>query len=145
MTTNPYALGVLLDTTTGDLPRRPQMRSGLEVIAQRVRARTLTHRGEWPLDKTVGIDWIGYLSEKPFNVEGLAADLAVTWLSVPGVVTVTEVAYDVSTPGSVEITASLRTVTGDTLTPTVRTLDDEGNASIVVGGIPSAVAALVFG
>jgi hypothetical protein len=144
MTSNPHALGVLLDAA-GDLPDHPRLRSGLEVIAQRVRARTLTHKGEWPLDKRVGIDWIGHLSTKPLDIEGLAADLAVAWLSVPGVLSVTDLTWDVSVAGQATITASLLTVTGETLTPTVGALDADGNPSIVVGGVPSAMSGLVFG
>lgn len=127
------ALDVLLEA--GDLPARPLLRSGAEIIAQRVRAVSLLHYGEWPLDRSIGIRWLDYLGTKPFDVEGLAADLAVAWQAVDGVEEVTDISWDLDTPGQASITAELRLSTGDTISPTVQTLLAEGNVSITIGGV----------
>lgn len=129
------AIDVLL--SGGQIQRFNRLASGAAVIAQRVRARTLTHRGEWPLDTSVGIPWTSYLGGKPFNVEGLIADLATTWQATPGVAEVVSIDATQS-GGTVTITAELRTVTGETLYPSVQAPGVDGNPSVVVGGLLAA-------
>ena len=141
MTANPYALGMLLED--GDLPRVPRLQSGLAHIAQRVRAVTLTHKGEWPLDTSLGIDWRSYLQSRPFDAEGLAADLAVAWASVPGIVAVLQIDIDTETLGEATITARLQTITGETLTPKVSATTTTGNPSITLGGLLAASATVL--
>lgn len=129
------SLDLLLDPVTGDLPALTRLWSGLEIIAQRVQIRTLTHRGDWPLDRTAGIDWQRHLSTKPADVDALAAELATEWRAVPGVVEVTSLTAEVTTDGASTISAELRTETGETIVPVVSAPGVDGNPSIVVGGV----------
>ena len=136
---NPHASGLIMDAA-GDLPVFTRLRSGLEHIAQRVRVRTLTHRGDWPLDTTQGVRWRDFLSRKPFDVDALAAELAAEWIAVPGVVRVEDLEATVDTQGNASISASLRTVTGETLTPIVTAPGAGGNVSIALGLYTSVLA-----
>lgn len=128
---NPYALGVLLEA--GDLPAFTRMSSGASNIGQRVRAATLTHLGEWPLDTSKGIDWRHYLQTRPFDTEGLMADLAVAWAAVPGVVEVLSIDADVSIEGDATITGQLQIVTGGTLAVKASANVYGGDVSAFVG------------
>jgi len=128
---NPLALGVLLEA--GDLPAFTRMSSGASNIAQRVRATTLTHLGEWPLDTSKGIDWRGYMQTRPFDVEGLMADLAVAWAAVPGVVEVLSIEASVTIEGVATIQGQLQIITGETVPVKASANIYEGDVSAAVG------------
>lgn len=130
---NALAIGIVMDEDTLDLPVFTRMTSGLSFIAQRVRVRTLTHLGDWKLDKSAGMDWLSFLNgQKPADAEGLAATLAIEWAGTPGVVAVEDLSWDDATPGTVNISATLRTVTGETMTALVQAPGVDGNPGIIV-------------
>lgn len=118
----------------GDLPNFTRHASGMEVIAQRVRVRLGTHLGDWPLDTTVGVDWIKHLSQKPVDLPALAAVLSLEILAVPGVTGVQDLTW-AQTGTSATISATVRTSLGESLQVVVVPQDRTGNPSIVVGGI----------
>ena len=85
--------------SVGDLPDVGALLTGAELVAQRVRIRLLTWLGEWPLDKSAGIDWRTIIGTKPFPL-----DLVVTLLrreidTTPGVLrtAIVSAAFDVDT------------------------------------------------
>ena len=118
----------------GDLPSFTRHASGMEVIAQRIRVRLGTHRGDWPLDVTVGIDWTYYLGRKPLDLAALAAVIALEILAVPGVTQVQDLDWS-QDGGSATISASVLTELGRSLDVVVVPQDKAGNPSIVVGGV----------
>lgn len=118
----------------GDLPVFTRHVSGMEVIAQRVRVRLGTHRGDWPLDVRAGIPWTEYLGRKPLDMAALAAVLAVEMLAVPGVTAVEDLDWSVDN-GLATITATLRTAVGKSLDVVVQPQAAAGNPSITVGGV----------
>lgn len=129
---NAYTPDVLMDS--GDLPLFTRLVQGLDVIAQRIRVRLSTHRGDWPLDTSAGIPWVDILGRKPADVEGLAALLALEVASVPGVVQVVDLTWSQS-GGTAEVSLTAVTVTGDRIPVVVTPPGRAGNLSIVVGGV----------
>lgn len=128
---NARAIGIVMDESTQDLPVFTRMTSGLSFIAQRVRVRTLTHLGDWKLDKTAGMDWLSFLGgQKPADAEGLAASLAIEWAGTPGVVAVEDLSWDDATPGLVTVSANLRTTTGESIIARVEAPGIDGNPGI---------------
>ena len=92
------AYDIRLDST-GDLPDVGALLTGAELVAQRIQIRLLTWLGEWPLDKSEGIDWRTATTTKPFPL-----DLVVTLLrreidTTPGVLrtAIVSAAFDVDT------------------------------------------------
>jgi hypothetical protein len=123
-----------MDPDTLDLPAFTRHTAGLAVIAQRVRCRLHTHRGDWPLDTSAGIDWIGFLGRKPVDLAGLAAELALEILATPGVTQVQDLEWS-QDGGNATITATILTELGTSLALVVDPQDSTGNPSITVGGV----------
>jgi len=118
----------------GDLPAFTRHVQGVEIIAQRIRARVATHRGDWPLDTSAGIPWTDYLGQKPVDLEGLAALLALDILATPGVEQIDDLAWS-QTGDAVSITMTATTTTGDRIPVVVTPPGRAGNLSIMVGGV----------
>lgn len=125
---------ILMDPDTLDLPDFTRHASGLEIIAQRVRCRLQTHLGDWPLDTSAGVDWIGFLGRKPVELAAMAASLAVEILGTPGVTQVQDLEWS-QDGDSATITASVLTELGESLDLVVVPQDAAGNPSITVGGV----------
>lgn len=125
---------VLMDPVTGDLPSFTRHASGMDVIAQRVRVRLGTHRGDWPLDVTAGIPWTDYLGRKPLDLAALASVIALEILQVPGVTRVLDLDWQ-QVGTSATITATVLTEVGRSLEVVVVPQDRAGNPSITVGGV----------
>jgi len=54
--------------STGDLPTITQHISGIELIAQKIKIRLLTFKGEWKLNEALGLDYPGWFQTKPAPV-----------------------------------------------------------------------------
>lgn len=126
---------ILLDPVTGDLPAFSRMVSGKSITGQRISCRLQTHVGDWPLDKDAGIDWVSLLGQKPSDIEGLAAILALEVLSVPGVIAVEDLTSTETSPGEVQITMTAVTEQNETVPVVVTPQGIDGNPSIYVGGV----------
>ena len=124
---------VLMDPLTEDLPAFTRLSRGLEAIGQRVRIRMGTHVGDWPLDKTAGIDWTAILATKPLDLAGLAALLALEVLDTPGVLNVQDLEWS-QDGGTASISATVLTECG-VLPVVIQPQDAAGNLSIFVGGV----------
>ncbi len=70
----------------GDLPERPTLVRGPQLVAQRIRRRLLMHRGEWLLDKRVGVPYRRWREQKPPRIENISAFVRDLITSTPGVV-----------------------------------------------------------
>jgi len=127
------ALDVLMGAD-GDLPAFVRHAAGMEVIAQRVRVRLGTHRGDWPLDTRAGVAWTDYLGRKPLDLAALAAVLVLEILDTPGVVDVQDVDW-IQNGGTYTITATVLTELGQALQVVVVPQDSAGNPSVTVGGV----------
>ena len=67
-----------IDPTTEDIVMtrgRPEVITGKDAKAQRIRARLLTVRGEWFLDTTFGLDYLGVVFVKGISRAVLAAHI----------------------------------------------------------------------
>lgn len=133
MTAKAAALDVLMGAD-GDLPAYTRHASGMEVIAQRVRTRLGTHRGDWPLDTSKGIAWTSYLGRKPLDLASLAAVLSLEILDTPGVADVQDLDWE-QDGGTYTITATVLTELGESLPVVVVPQDSAGNPSVTVGGV----------
>jgi hypothetical protein len=125
------AIDILMDPVTLDLPDFTRHQAGLSVIAQRVRARLETFLGSWPLERSVGMDWLGILTSKPFDEDGFLTTLAVEMAATPGVLAVESI--ELTRDGqAVEVRAMLRVESGEILTVVVSPTGLEGNPSIAI-------------
>lgn len=82
------AFDVLLDPDTGDLPRTPTIARVEEedrLVVQAIDLRLSTWLGEWFLDVSEGIDWLGLRRRKPFPVEDARAAIQAAVLRAPRV------------------------------------------------------------
>ena len=118
----------------GDLPAFTRHAYGDEAIGQRLGVRLRTHVGDWPLDTTAGVDWVGFLGTKPADLEGFSASLVLEALAVPGVDQVVDLAW-AQTGDAAEISFTILTSLGTELPVIVQPQDAAGNLSIVVGGL----------
>jgi hypothetical protein len=118
----------------GDLPLFSRHASGLEIVAQRIRVRLGTHRGDWPLDTSAGIPWTSYLGQTPVDLSGLAALVALEIRAVPGVTQVTDLEW-AQNGDAASITCTALTSVGASLPVVVTPPGRAGNLSIVVGGV----------
>lgn len=125
---------VLMDPDTLDLPDFTRHEAGMAVIAQRVRTRLLTHKGDWPLDITKGINWIFFLAQKPLDLAALAAIISLEIQDTPGVSQVQSLEWE-QVGRTATITATVLTLQGESLSVIVSPQDSTGNPSIVVGGV----------
>lgn len=89
---------ILLDAT-GDLPPHPRHARGPAIIAQAIRARLLTFRGEWLIDTNVGVPYLRWTQDKPVETGPIRATLLAEVEAVAGVVRVEglEVKFDNAT------------------------------------------------
>lgn len=83
-------MDLLLDTTTGDLAFRTDgdvaLTSGFRRVAQRLRLRLLRWRGEWLLDRRIGVPYRGTLFDvKPPRLSVLGAELKRVIVGTEGV------------------------------------------------------------
>lgn len=69
----------------GDLPERPTLVRGPEIVAQRIRRRLLMHRGEWLLDRRVGVPYVRWRERKPPRIENISAFVRDLITGTPGV------------------------------------------------------------
>lgn len=130
---NALSPDILMDAD-GDLPLFTRHVQGLSIIAQRIRVRLGTHRGDWPLDTTAGIPWTDILGRKPVDLEGLAALVALEVRAVPGVTQVRDLVWSQS-GGDATISLTALTAYGDRIPVVVTPPGRAGNLSIAVGGI----------
>lgn len=69
----------------GDLPERPALVRSPEIVAQRIRRRLLMHRGEWLLDRRVGVPYGRWRERKPPRIENISAFVRDLITNTPGV------------------------------------------------------------
>lgn len=115
-----------LDPTTGDLAvfaGRLLLLSGADAVAQRLRGRLGLWRGEWVLDRSVGVPYLGRVLGN-VSEAAAAAILRETVTSCPGV-------------GSLEAFAFVVDAASRTATLTLRVLTTDGE--------PVTIADYVFG
>ena len=115
-----------LDPVTGDLvltAGRLGLVSGADVVAQRLRNRLRLWRGEWFIDRTVGIPYLTQVFGKvpQSQVEAL---LRAAILSCPGVATLLSFVLTVSPERVASLTFSVRTSEGGTTTLSDFTVGD---------------------
>jgi len=67
---------------------------GAELIAQRIKIRILTYRGDWILDQEAGLPWLTWLGQRPFPVQQVRARLRREFEAVDGVTGVDEVTVE---------------------------------------------------
>ncbi len=128
------SVDVLMDPITGDLAEFSQFASGVVITAQRVETRLSTHRGDWPLNKNDGIDWIGLLGDPDVTIEDIAAEVAIEISGTPGVTEVRDLESE-QTGRLGTISATVSTDDGDFAIIITPAGAPGGNPSIVVGGI----------
>ncbi len=79
---------VLIDPATGDLPPVTSFVTGAELVTQRARVRLATFLGDWVLDQTVGIDFVGIRQQKPPDLPAINAVILAELAGTPGVLRV---------------------------------------------------------
>lgn len=101
-------------------------RRSLELVAQHVRTRLETHLGDWILDVTQGLNYIGLTQVKPARPDLVAALVVQEILQVADVRGVADVDYSFDTDAR-------------RYTVTLRVITDMGDAtlSITPGEVPS--------
>lgn len=85
MTARTYGIAL---TSDGDLPAVAQRvrLDTLDQIAQRIRVRLLTHRGEWLPDRRVGLPYYRWSQTRPAPVDLVVQAMQAACVAVPGVV-----------------------------------------------------------
>ncbi|HSH00109.1 MAG TPA: hypothetical protein VLB27_08670 [candidate division Zixibacteria bacterium] len=78
---------VLLDPA-GDLPISPVHVTGIRRIAQKIRLRLLTHRGEWLKDTTIGVPYQEWILDLMDDIPTIGGFIRQTIESCPGVLRV---------------------------------------------------------
>jgi hypothetical protein len=83
----------------GDLPVKPRIVRGPEIVAQYIRRRLRTFEGEWILDRRVGLPWLRWKERKPVPLEDIRQTVRETIRTTTGVLEVRELvaAFDSST------------------------------------------------
>ena len=81
---------ILLDAS-GDLPHRPALAAGIEVVAQRVRLRLLRFRGDLILNVKKGIDYPGLLQTRPVDTDAIEALIVAELSGTEGLKSIEEV------------------------------------------------------
>src|SRR5690554_1576648 len=112
----------------GDLPVRPTLVRGPQLVAQRIRRRLLLHRGEWILDRRVGVPYVRWREQKPPRLENISAFVRGLITTTPGVVRLTEFKAAFA-QGVVEISGRIFVAGGEELTFEGTTSLDESNVS----------------
>jgi hypothetical protein len=96
--------------------------------------RLTTLLGDWPLDRSAGVDWIRIFGQKPVDAEEVSALLVIEIIDTPGVSAVQDVA--VTTEGdALTFTAVVLTEDEERLQVVVEPFGADGNPSVVVGGL----------
>ncbi|RAL23044.1 hypothetical protein DL240_09160 [Lujinxingia litoralis] len=72
----------------GDLPEHTRLIEGPELIAQRIRMRLSTFRGEWLLDRRAGLPFLRWRSQRSPPLEAMAARVRDDIASIPGILEV---------------------------------------------------------
>ena len=121
MTTSPPTYDVGLDENW-DLPAYTRHVTGTDLILQRVKTRLGTVLGEWMLDTSKGLDFLGWTQIKEPPVEAIEAAVAAEIAGVPGVLQVR------SCEGT--LSADRRTVTVE-----ADALIEGGEAQVTISGI----------
>jgi len=98
-----------------DYPDRRRFVSGIDLVAQRVRLRLATHKGEILRDASVGLPWVEWLSTKPVPLASVRSGVRRQVALVAGVTSVTNVQASAS---------------GGTLSVSLDVTSDEGTVSI---------------
>jgi hypothetical protein len=78
-------MDILLDTATWDLPHRPTLGTGISAIMQRVAVRLRTFKGEWFVNTSAGLDYLGWTQQKPLRVQEVSAAVRAEVETTPGV------------------------------------------------------------
>ncbi len=127
---------IALDAQTNDLVFDTngvlQLTSGPDLVAQRLRVRLNRLLGEWPLNITLGVDYLGTVLVKGPNIEAIRALFTEEISETPGVLSLT----------SLELVLAQRT-----LNVTFRVLTDEvilEATGSIENDIASALLTLVF-
>lgn len=97
--------------SAGDLQVNPRYISGLTLVAQRVRLRLLTHRGEWFLDQRLGVPYILWKDDKP-PVASMRSVIRRILETTPGVISVASLSVEYQ-GRKVLISGRLRTPDGE--------------------------------
>ena len=74
----------------GDLPPQTQHIEGATLVAQRVRIRLGTFRGEWLLDQSAGLPFLRWRSQRSPPLDSIAAKVREELRATPGVLDVRE-------------------------------------------------------
>ncbi|MEN0065928.1 MAG: hypothetical protein AAGA48_27555 [Myxococcota bacterium] len=74
-----------LDPATGDLPERPRLVTGLELVRQRIYTRLQRGRGEWFLALDQGLPLLEWRQAKPPDLDAMSAEVQVSILATDGV------------------------------------------------------------
>ena len=104
------SLDVGLDPLTGDLPAFTRHIRDEDLAIQRIKIRLLTFFGEWILDTSAGLDYVGFKQQKPPNVAAIGAIIQTEITATPGVDRVDNFAASFAPKGGVDATL---TFTGD--------------------------------
>lgn len=91
---------------SGDLDLRPKTLTGAEAVRQNVEVRLSTHEGEWPLDSSVGLPYLTWLSTKPVDISAIVAAVRRVVRETPGVLSVSGWNGALSSAGVVSVSGS---------------------------------------
>lgn len=72
----------------GDLPIRTEHITGPDLVAQRIRTRLQTFRGEWFLDERRGLPYPQWKQDRPVDIEAIGARIRREIRQTPGVIRV---------------------------------------------------------
>lgn len=111
----------------GDLPVRTRHVSGFDLLVQRIGRRLRTVRGEWLVDKAVGLPYFDWFEQKPPNVDSIGAVIRKEIETAPGVIRVEDWSGDFD--------RDTRTLT---YAGTIRTRDGEVSVTVRPFGEPRA-------
>lgn len=138
------AFDFYLDPLTGDLPSVKRGTRGGELILQRIRVRLNTHKGEIWEDKTAGLPFKRWASDKLPDLDEVAAYMRREVQAVPGVLRVDDVSTRV-VGGEVRTEMTVVGPTDDALRVRLDLLrtsrSSERGEGAVVGSDPEPVVA----
>lgn len=123
---------------SGDLPLFARTISGAELVAQRIRVRLGTHRGEDPRDSSRGLPWVDWLQQRPPQVDSIVAAVRREVLATDGVVRV------LNWTGSFSRTTGVITISGEAVVSSGRVIDVGVSSALdsAVNPYPAAVTAV---
>lgn len=127
-------MSIDVELVDGDLPALTRHISGTAVILQRVRLRLLTGKGEWILDRNVGIPYLRFIRQKPPNLNEIGAFIRREIEAVPGVLSIDTFSADHNTETRrIVFKAQISVVDEpDTIEVVVLPLGETGNSSPAV-------------